>query len=103
MKLSKTIPVNVLLHAPHTLSTLKGENLKPHMVIAFPCIKNYFQQVEALVNSGEIIRVTDTYYLAPSKQSPRIARLPSLEIEHDITLTQLHALHLPTEEEATHD
>ena len=103
MTLSQTTPVSVLLHAPYTLSTLKGDNLKPTMVIAVPCIKGYFQQVEALVNSGEIIRVADTFYLAPSQQSPRIARLPSLDIENDITLAQLHAMHLPTEQEATHD
>ena len=95
IKLSTVVPVDLLLHAPYSLSRLDGGKLKDTDVIPVPCIKGYFQQLKDLVLSGEIHQVVDSYYLVPSQESPRKPKLPSLPIEHDITMDELKALHLP--------
>jgi len=97
MKLSNVVPVKLLLHAPHTLSTLSGKDLELGMVIKLPCYKNYYQQVGSLVNSGDIHHVGTSFYFVP-KQSPMRPSLPSIDIEEDISLEELNARHLPTEE-----
>lgn len=102
MKLSQVTPAKVLLHAPYTLSTLTGEDLKLDMVIKVPCYRDYYQQVGALVSAGDIHHVGTSFYLVP-KQSPMRPALPSLDIEADISLEELQALHLPTEEAIDHE
>lgn len=96
IKLSETIPISVLLHAPYSLSRLDGRNLKDTDVIKMPCIRDYYQQLKDLVLSGEITQIVDSYYLVPSQQSPRQAKLPSLKIFHDVTSAQLEAKHVPS-------
>ncbi|WP_438979049.1 hypothetical protein [Polynucleobacter sp.] len=99
MKLSEVTPTSVLQCAPHTISTLSGKNLTPDMVIKVPCFRDYYQRVDALVEAGEIHQVGNTYYFK-LRQSPFHQILPSLPIDHDITLDQLMEMHLPTEEDA---
>ena len=96
LKLSELTPVSVLLHSPYTLSTYSGLNLTPHMVIAVPCFRSYYQRVCDLVTSGEIHQIGDTFYLIPSQESPRVPRLPSLPIEFDCSVEEWKAMHLPT-------
>ena len=96
MKLSKVIPVQVLPHSPYTLSTLKGENLNESMVIKVPSFRNYIAPVGLLVESGEIKRISNVYYLTPSQQSPRIPKLISIPIEYDVEEKEWKEAHLPT-------
>jgi len=96
IKLSTVVPVELLLHAPYSLSRLDGGALKETDIIPVPCIRGYFQQLKDLVLSGEIHQVVDSFYLVPSQESPRKPRLPSLAIEYDITIDELKARHLPS-------
>lgn len=97
LKLSQVTPCSVLLHSPFTLSTYSGQNLTNNMVIAVPCYRSYYQTVSALVASGELHQVGDTFYLIPSQQSPRLPKLPSLPVEFDCSVDEWRAMHLPTE------
>jgi len=96
LKLSQVTPCQVLLHAPHTLSTYSGLNLHPQMIIAVPCYRSYYQRVSDLVASGEVIQVGSSYYLTTSQQSPRVPKLPSLPVDFDCSVDEWKALHLPT-------
>lgn len=96
MKLSEITPIQVLHHSPYTLSTLNGRNLNDSMFIKLPCFRSYFAQVSSLVESGEIIKISNVYYLTPSQQSPRVPLLPSIPIEYDLDEKSWKEAHLPT-------
>lgn len=95
-KLSEITPIQVLHHSPYTLSTLRGQNLNDSMFIKLPCFRSYFAQVGSLVESGEIIKISNVYYLTPSQQSPRIPLLSSIPIEYDLDEKDWKEAHLPT-------
>lgn len=103
IKLSDTVPVEVLLHSPFTLSKLDGSELAANDIIALPGIRGYWQSIENLVGSSEVHQVGNTYYLTRSQVSPRVPKLEPLEIEFDLTPFDLRAMHMPVDSGDSYD